>query len=347
MEMDTEILVIGGGIAGLSAALYTARHGLRTVVISIDLGGQLAYASVIENYPGILRVRGLDLANTVLRQARDFGADFLFDEVVSLERSGDKWVARTRKGYVIRAEAVIAANGKTPRRLGVPGEEEYVGRGVSYCSICDAPLFTGKRVALASFYLKAVEAIELLAPVARKLYYITPDKLLRPRQLEKLVREANVEVYLHSRIVEIKGDGRRVTAVVVEPIGGGERKEIPVDGVFIEMGFVTNIKILEPYVETTPQKEVIVDSYGRTKTPGLFAAGDLVNIPYKQAVIAAASGVTAGLSAINYVFEKKGVRKRLLADWETEEEEEGEEKIMTPPGGTTSIRGKPGFKFKL
>ncbi len=343
VEMDVDVLVIGGGIAGLSAALYTARHGLRTVVISIDLGGQLAYASVIENYPGILRIRGLDLANTVLRQARDFGADFLFDEVVSLKRVDGRWVARTRKGYVVRAEAVVAANGKMPRRLGVPGEEEYVGRGVSYCSICDAPLFTGKRVALASFYLKAVEAIELLAPVAKKLYYITPDKILRPRRLEKLVEEADVEVYLHSRIVEILGDGRRVTGVVIEPIGGGERRKLDVDGVFIEMGFVTNIDILREYVDTTPQKEVIVDKYGRTRTEGLFAAGDLVDVPYKQAVIAAASGVTAGLSAVNYIYEKKGIRKHLKADWESEEKEE----IPPKPGGTTEIKKKSKFTFKL
>ena len=313
-----DVVIVGGGIAGLSAALYTARHGLSANVIALDVGGQLSYAGIIENYPGVPRTSGRKLVENVLRQAQEFGAGVYFDEVTGLEKLEDGgWKVLTRKGMELLTHAVILASGKTPRKLGVRGEEKYLGKGVSYCTICDAPLFKDKKVALISSGIKALESLELLGPVAKELHYITQEKEPKPKRLRELIEKLDVKVHPFSRVKEINGDGRRVTSIVLETEDGPVI--LDVDGVFVEIGFTTKVDFFRKYVDMTSKNEVVVDWYGRTKTGGLFAAGDLVQIPYKQAVIAAASGVIAGLSAINHVLERKGERRRVAVDWYKED----------------------------
>lgn len=311
---EVDVVIIGGGIAGLSAAIYTARHGLYTYIIALDVGGQLGYAGVIENYPGMLRISGRRLVEKVLKQAQEFGAEVFFDEATGLRKEKDgSWIVETKKGMAFRAHAVILASGKTPRKLGVSGEEEYSGKGVSYCTICDAPLFKGRRVVLVSFGIKAVESLELLGPLAKELHYVTQERELRSERLRRLVEEYNVKVHFGSKVFKIKGNGKKVTHVILDTPEG--TKTLEADGIFVETGFTTKVDFLREYVELTPKNEVVVDQFGRTKTEGLFAAGDLVQAPYKQAVIAAASGVVAGLSAINYVFKRKGVKRKVAVDW--------------------------------
>lgn len=307
-----DVVIVGGGIAGFSAALYTARQGLRTAVVSIDIGGQLSYATVVENYPGADPVSGLDLVLRVQRQATSFGAEVFIDEVVFIEKVGEVFRVRTKKGEVFEALAVIAACGKAPKRLGIENEDLYVGRGLSYCVICDAPLYRGKDVALVSFGDKGVEALEQLSSIAKKVYYITPtDKDLSIEKARDLI---NVELYPGFKVTEIGGQNRVETVTLRS--ASGDKIILRVDGVFVELGFETRIDFLKGLVDVNEKGEVIVDSYGRTKTRGLFAAGDLVITPYKQAVIAAASGVIAALSAVSYVYEVKGLKKHIVYDWE-------------------------------
>lgn len=310
-EVEYDVIIIGGGIAGLSAALYTARHGLRTLIVSIDIGGQLTYAGLIENYPGVEVARGMDLVLRIQKQVKSFNAEILIDEVVGLDKVDEVFVVRTRKGRELSALAIIAACGKAPRKLNLPEEEIFVGKGVSYCAICDAPFYRGKEVVLVSLGEKAVESLSLLAPLASHVYLVTPseDKALA----EEAKKYSNVSTYLGYRVIKILGETSVEGVVLMD--SAGNSLEIAANGIFIELGFETKIDFLRKYVELNEKGEVIVDKLGATKTKGLFAAGDLIEVPYKQAIIAASSGVVAALSAINYVYKVKGLVRELKADW--------------------------------
>ncbi|MEL9940008.1 MAG: FAD-dependent oxidoreductase [Ignisphaera sp.] len=311
-EINTDVLVIGGGVAGLSAALYIARQNLKVTVVALDIGGQLSYASIIENYPGFDPAPGIELVLKIQQQAMSFNAEIIVDEVVSLEKANGFFVARTKKGLVIRSIAVIAACGKAPRKLGLSKEDSFVGKGLSYCVICDAPLYKGKTVALVSFGEKGVENLGLLAPLAREVYYIVPYH--SDHSIDYAKKFSNVKVFEGYTVEEINGD-KKLEKVVIKR--GAEKVELLVDALFVEIGFETRIDFLKQYVDITEKGEIIVDSLGATKTPGLFAAGDIAsNTPYKQAIISAASGVIAALSAINYVNMVKGAKRKVTVDWE-------------------------------
>jgi len=312
--MDVEsydVVIIGGGIAGFSAALYTARQGLKTAVITIDIGGQLSYASVIENYPGVEATSGLNLVLKVQNQAVSYGVEVYIDEVIGLEKTGQGFLVKTKKGLVFNAISVIAACGKAPKRLGIESEDNFIGRGLSYCVICDGPLYRGKDVALVSFGEKGIENIQFLASIARRVYYIVPSE--RDPSIEIAKGYSNVSIFSGYRVVELYGGQKLEKIVLVDKTRN--RVEINVDALFVELGFETRIDFLKPFVDVNDKGEVVVDKYGRTKTEGLFAAGDLVETPYKQAVIAASSGVIAALSAINYVYSVKGLRRSIVSDW--------------------------------
>jgi thioredoxin reductase (NADPH) len=306
-----DVVVIGAGISGLSAALYLGRLGLKTVVVSVDVGGQLAYAPVIENYPGLEPLPGIELVYKVRDQVKSYGVNIIVDEVVGVEKVGDVFVVKTRRGLTYKSLAVIAACGKAPKKLGVEGEEGFIGKGLSYCVVCDGPLFKGRKVLLVSFGVKGVESLELLAPIALEVHYVVPN--VNDVSVEVAKKFNNVRIYPGYKVIKLLGEGKVSKAVIQS---GDDVKELEVDGVFVELGFETRIDFLKQYVDINENGEVVVDNLGRTKLEGLFAAGDLVNIPYKQAVIAAASGVIAALSAINYVNKVKGVERRVRADWE-------------------------------
>ncbi|MEM1541646.1 MAG: FAD-dependent oxidoreductase [Ignisphaera sp.] len=306
-----DVIVIGGGIAGLSAALYTSRQGLRTLVVSIDIGGQLSYASVIENYPGIESVSGLNLVLKIQKQATSFGAEIVIDEVTSLSRENGLFVVRTRKGSTYRAIAVIAACGKAPKRLGLVNEDSLIGKGVSYCVTCDAPLYRGKEVALVSFGEKGIESLEILSSLASKVYYIVSNNNDSSIQIAKQL--PNVVIYPGYQVKGLVGYDHIKEAVIGNKEGNEAR--LKVDGIFVELGFEISAHFLKDFVDFNDKGEVIADAFGKTKTEGLFVAGDIVDIPYKQAVIAAASGVISALSAINYVYRYKGMEKSITSDW--------------------------------
>lgn len=308
-----DVIIIGGGIAGSSAAIYTARQGLKTAIITMDIGGQLRYAGIIENYPGIELISGLDLVLMTQKQAMAFGAEIFIDEVVLLNKNEDMFIVKTRKGEILESLSVIAACGKAPKKLKVKGEENFIGKGLSYCVICDGPLYRGRRVALNSFGENGIEALHLLAPIVKELIYIVPTKT--DVSIQEAAKYSNVLTYPAYRIVKLYGNEKLEKITIVNEYGGREVIDVDVDGLFVELGFEIQIDFLKPYVDINERGEVIVDKYGATRTEGLFAAGDLVDIPYKQAVISAASGVIAALSAINYVNRKKGVVRNFVSDW--------------------------------
>lgn len=317
MEAQYDVIIVGAGIAGLSAALYTARQRLKTLVIGRDLGGQLNMTTLIENYPAVPKVSGPELAKRVERQARTFGAEIIFDEVKSVEKIGDIFVLKTEGGDEYRAIAVILAFGKTPKELGVPGEAKFKNRGVSYCTICDAPFFKGQDIALVSWGDLAREPVTILSSVANKFYWIYPSE--KPIHDDEFLQQASGRAVLipNSEVVEIRGD-TKVASILVRDRKSGELRELLASAVFIEVGYVTKSDFVKHLVELNERGEIKADWEGRTKTPGVFAAGDIVAYPYKQAVISAAMGVAAALSATAHVMKIKGKPVHALVDWRAE-----------------------------
>jgi thioredoxin reductase (NADPH) len=311
-----DVIIVGAGIAGLTAALYAARQKLSTLVISADLGGQLLLTNEIQNFPGFMSISGLELIRKVEEQAKTYGAEILFDEVTSIAEQENFFTVKTASGNEFQAEAVVLAFGKSPKEMGVPGEKELKGKGVSYCVICDAPLYRGKKVVLVGWGLHNYENIVRLRDYASKVYWVFPGE--KPLEEEELLQEAmskgNVELVPYSEPVEVKGD-KRVQALVVRNKKTGELKTLEVDGVFVEMGYVTKTDFLKGLVQLNEKGEVVVDKMCRTSKPGIFAAGDVSEMPHKQAVIAAGMGACAALSAYAYVMEKRGRKVGQVADW--------------------------------
>ncbi|EWG07348.1 MAG: FAD-dependent pyridine nucleotide-disulfide oxidoreductase [Candidatus Aramenus sulfurataquae] len=313
-----DVIIVGAGIAGLSAALYTSRQKLSTLVVSKDLGGQLNLTQLIENYPAINADTGIGLATKVESQAKKFGAKFIYDEEIrAISKESDYFILKGIKGDY-KARAVILAFGKSPRELNVPGESELKGKGVSYCAICDAAFFKDVPAAVVGEGEPGLEAIELLSRYSKPAYYIsrTPQLVGEPEVVDSVAKRKNVELYLGYIVKGIKGENK-VEAIIIENLKTHETKELKVDGVIIEMGYELRTEFLKGFVKLNEKGEIIVDELGRTSVEGVFAAGDVTQTPYKQAIVASAEGVKAALSAYNYLRSLKGLPP-VNVDWKAE-----------------------------
>lgn len=313
-QQKFDVIVVGAGIAGLTAALYCARQKLSVLVVSVDVGGQLMMASDIRNYPGILKTSGSELVLKVLNQVERRGVNLIYDEVKSVEGLNGNFFIKTSSGEGYITEALILALGKSPRELGVPGEAELKGRGVSYCVVCDGPLFKGKVVSLYGWGHHALEGAMVLKDYAEKVYWVFPQE--EPYDLSRVsevLASSKVELFPSSRPVRIEGT-ERVEALVIENKNKIQSRLV-VDGVFVEAGYVTRSEFLRGFVELNEQGEVIVDKLCRASRAGVFAAGDIVDMPYKQAVISAGQGAIAALSAFSYLMERRGRRVQIRGDW--------------------------------
>ncbi|HDH06837.1 MAG TPA: thioredoxin reductase, partial [Thermoproteales archaeon] len=223
----------------------------------------------------------------VEEQARAFGAEIIYDEVTSITRSGEVFVVKTSSN-VFYAEAVILAVGKKPRKMKVPGEEELKSRGISYCTICDAPLFKNKVVALTGIGPQAEEGVLILKDVAKRVYWIYPSRNpgVKKETLNLILEKNNVILKPNSKIVRVLGDGR-VEGIIVRNLVDGSEETLTVSGVFVELGYIADTGFLKGLVKLNRKGEIVVDKYGRTSHPGIFAAGDVTDIRFKQAVISA------------------------------------------------------------
>jgi len=313
-----DTIIVGAGIAGLSAALYASRQRLKTLVLSKDIGGQLTLTELIENYPGIDATSGLSLARKVESQAKKFGAKLVYDEeVVGIERVQDGFIVKGILGEY-KGTTVILAFGKTPRELNVPGEKELKGKGVSYCAICDAAFFKDQPAVIVGEGEPGLEAIELLSKYAKPAYYVSRSRTLVGEDsiIKEVMQRPNVKFYLGYEVVRIIGNNK-VEGIVVRNLESKEEITLGVNGVIIEMGYVLKTDFLKGIVKLNEKGEIVVDREGRTNVEGIFAAGDVTDSKYKQAVVAAAEGVIAALSAYNYIREKKGLPP-VNVDWKAE-----------------------------
>ncbi|KKR04590.1 MAG: glucose-inhibited division protein A [Parcubacteria group bacterium GW2011_GWC2_39_14] len=304
-----DVIIIGGACAGLSAALYTARRALKTIVLTRDLGGQAAITTEIENYPGVVSVLGPELMNRFKEQAEKAGAEIRLTQVSSIVKEGDEYVVSDGVEQY-QAPALILAFGLTHRTLNVPGEKELTGRGVAYCATCDGPLFKNKIVAVVGGGNSALEATDYLSDICQKVYmFVRADKFRADEvgMLEQVKNKANVEIRFNTSITEVIGERK------VEKVKLNDGSELELNGVFVEIGYATQTEFLHNLVELDARGQIIVDQEAKTSSPGIFAAGDVTNIPFKQAVISAGDGAKSALSASRYVKKLKGLEDK--PDW--------------------------------
>ncbi len=302
-----DTIIIGAGPAGLAAAIYTCRKKLKTLIITVDVGGQASLTSHIENYPGVEPQNGMELMDKFRKQAETFGAEFAFGVVKELIKNKDKtFTIKVGDGTEHQTKSVILTFGKVPRMLGLPKEEKLMGRGVSTCATCDGPLFKDKTVIVVGGGNSALEAVEDLSSHVKKVYLIHRRNEFRGDEvtIEKVKNNKKAELILDSAVVELHAD-KFLTGVTVENVNTKEKKELAVDGLFLEIGYVVDSSLVGTLVKLNEKKEVITDCLGKTSGEGIFAAGDVTSMPYKQAIIAAGEGAKAALSAYSYLTGNK------------------------------------------
>ncbi len=301
-----DVVIVGGGPAGLAAGLYTARMNLKTLLLDRGpLGGQLLNTELVEDYPGFESIFGSELATKMGDHARKFGLDIReFEPVKEIDKEGDVKVLRLESGEDIRTPALILAAGGLPRYLGVTGEKEYQGRGVSYCAVCDGALFKGEELAGIGGGDAAVEEGDFLTRYAKKVYILHRRDQLRaqPILIDRARANPKIEFILEAGVKEIVGNGK-VQSVKYEQFGSD--KELLVGGVFIFIGFVPNSGLFKFHVDHDDAGYILTDRNMQTSEPGIWAVGDVRAQLTKQIATAVGDGTTAAVAAAAYVSSLK------------------------------------------
>ncbi len=305
--MAYDIVIVGAGPAGLTAAIYAGRKKMKVIVLESELvGGWVAKSHIIQNYPGRPDVSGDDLAKTIEKQVKKLGIEIKYDGVNKIEKNGNFKVGCS-SGKTYEGKTVLIATGASARKLGLPGEDEFLGKGVSYCAICDAPLFKDKVVAVIGGGDSAAKAALLIAEHSKKVYIIHRRDEFRAEALlvDEMKGKKNLEMVLSYVPVKIEGD-KMVSKLVVKSKKDESLKELSVDGVFIEVGN-TPAAVLAQQVgaELTEQGYIKVNKLQETNVPGIFAAGDVTDFPLKQIVCATGQGAQVAMSASAYIMKNK------------------------------------------
>ncbi|QHA83250.1 alkyl hydroperoxide reductase subunit F [Pseudomonas mediterranea] len=302
-----DVLVVGGGPAGASAAIYAARKGIRTGVAAERFGGQVLDTMAIENFISVQETEGPKLAVALEEHVKQYDVD-----IMNLQRAdalvpgtdGALHEVRFASGARLKAKTVILATGARWREMNVPGEQQYRSKGVAYCPHCDGPLFKGKRVAVIGGGNSGVEAAIDLAGIVAHVTLLEFDVQLRADAVlqRKLHSLPNVTVITNAQTTEVTGDGQKVNGLRYKDRPSGEVLDVALEGIFVQIGLLPNTDWLKGTVELSPRGEIIVDARGETSIPGVFAAGDVTTVPYKQIVIAVGEGAKASLSAFDHLI---------------------------------------------
>ncbi|MCX6777653.1 MAG: FAD-dependent oxidoreductase [Candidatus Micrarchaeota archaeon] len=294
-----DVLIIGGGPAGLSAAIYATRKGLKTALVTENIGGQTLWSAAIQNYMGFELIAGAELVQRFRDQVKKYPVDLKEGERVreiSIAHGG--FSATTAKNSY-SARSLILATGRRPRRLGVKGEEKYVGKGVSYCVTCDGPVFAGKEVAVIGGGNSAIEAVIQLMSLCPKVHLININDVLEGdhAEIQKIQGSPKVRIINSAKTKAIKG-AKFVSSIVIEH--AGKEREIPVKGVFIETGSEPSADYAD-FIVKNREGEIVINCKCETSVAGIFAAGDVTDVPEKQIIIAAGEGAKAAISAFRYL----------------------------------------------
>jgi thioredoxin reductase (NADPH) len=303
---EWDVVIVGAGPAGMAAALYTARGKLRTLLLDRmgAGGGQLLNTELIEDYPGFRSITGEALARAQEEQIKDFGAEIAWGEVVAVEPRGNRRIVRTDDETEYVAKAVIVATGGVPRKLGVPGELELAGRGVSYCAICDGAFFKGQVLAVVGGGDSAVEEGTFLTRYAEKVFIIHRRGEWRAQKLlqERALANPKIEPIWHSAVEEI-GSDEKVEWLRLTDVRNGERRTVHVGGVFIYVGFMPNSGLLGPEIPRDAQGFIITNERMETPIPGVYVAGDVRSQYVRQISNAVGDATTAAVAATRYIEE--------------------------------------------
>ena len=302
-----DVLVIGGGPAGAAAAIYAARKGIRTGVAAERFGGQVLDTMAIENFISVKETEGPKLARALEEHVREYEVDVMnLQRASQLIPAGDDGLHTVRfdNGGELKAKTLILATGARWREMNVPGEQEYRGRGVAYCPHCDGPLFKGKRVAVIGGGNSGVEAAIDLAGIVAHVTLLEFGESLRADAVlqRKLQSLPNVTILTMAQTTEVKGDGQKVTGLVYKDRHSDEVHDLELEGIFVQIGLLPNSDWLKGTVNLSRFGEIEVDAKGQTNIPGVFAAGDVTTVPYKQIVIALGEGAKASLSAFDHLI---------------------------------------------
>jgi alkyl hydroperoxide reductase subunit F len=303
-----DVLVIGGGPAGAAAAIYSARKGIRTGVVAERFGGQVLDTVSIENFISVKETEGPKLAMALEQHVKEYDVDVMnlqkAAHVTPGNNPGDLIEIKLASGASLKSKSIILATGARWREMNVPGEQQYRGKGVAYCPHCDGPLFKGKRVAVVGGGNSGVEAAIDLAGIVAHVTLIEFDSKLRADAVlqRKLFSLPNVTVITEALTTEVIGNGEKVTALKYKSRNIDEIATVPLDGVFVQIGLLPNTDFLKGTVQLTNRGEIEINARGETSVPGVFAAGDCTNVPYKQIIIAMGAGATASLGAFDHLI---------------------------------------------
>ena len=303
-----DLIIVGAGPAGISAGIYAARKKLKILIISKDIGGQVAKKAVdIENYPGFEKISGPDLVELYKKQIESNDLEVILDEVENIKKSKNTFSVKTISGKTYESIAVIVTSGAESRKINIPGEEEFAGKGVSYCSLCDGPIFKGKNLAVIGGGNNGFESALFLSNYVPKVTILEyGDKVNADSENQAdVAKHKNIEIITNAKASKIDGE-KFVKAIFYEDRLTGEEKKMEVEGVFVEIGYVPSTNFLGDLVELNENQEIIFNRETlETKTPGLFSAGDCNVSKYKQIIIASGQGAVAALSAYNYIKKQK------------------------------------------
>lgn len=303
-----EILIVGGGPAGAAAAVYAARKGIRTGIAAERFGGQVLDTMAIENFISVQETDGPHLARQLEEHVRQYDVDIMnmqrASALIPATEPGGLHEIRFDNGASVKAKAVILSTGARWRELNVPGELEYRNKGVAYCPHCDGPLFKGKRVAVVGGGNSGIEAAIDLAGIVEHVTVLEFADILKADEVlqRKMRSMPNIEVITMAQTSQVLGDGQKVNGLQYLDRNSGETRSIELEGIFVQIGLLPNSEWLKDTVKTTAYGEIEIDAKGQTNIPGVFAAGDVTNVPYKQIIIALGEGSRSSLSAFDYLI---------------------------------------------
>ena len=303
-----DVLVVGGGPAGAAAAIYAARKGIRTGVAAERFGGQVLDTMSIENFISVPYTEGPKMAAALEQHVHEYDVDVMnsqrAEQLIAPKDANGLIEIKLANGASLQAKSVILSTGARWRNMGVPGEQEYRNKGVTYCPHCDGPLFKGKRVAVIGGGNSGVEAAIDLAGIVGHVTLLEFDGQLRADDVlqRKLRSLPNVDIIVNAQTTEVIGDGQKVQGLVYTDRSSGESREVELEGIFVQIGLLPNTEWLKGSVKLSPRGEIEVDAHGRTSVPGVFAAGDVTTTPFKQIIIAMGEGAKASLSAFDHLI---------------------------------------------
>ena len=305
-----DVIIIGSGPAGYTAGIYTARAGLNPLLIasSVEAGGELMKTTEVENFPGFVNgLQGPELMAAFQAQAERFGTEVLMDDVIEVDLKGDVKIVKTGGGQTFEAKTVILATGAAYRELGLPREKDLSGHGISWCATCDGFFFREKTIAVVGGGDSAMEEATFLTRFASKVYLIHRRDTFKASKImqERALANPKIEVIYNSEVAELHGDAK-LTSITLNDTVTGEKRDLELDGLFIAIGNDPRVWLVENQVELTAEKFIHVEGRSsKTSLPGVFAAGDVIDPTYRQAITAAGSGCVAALDAEHYLTNLK------------------------------------------